>query len=516
MTTTFLCAEDRVVPDERNVLRVDGDVPHRLAGGRLNVLLGAVWAGNMATGDMLDAEPVRHAMRRLLAEVAWPPEQVELLFRELLERYTTDLEHAWPLLNAQLVCAASIDQESSRPLESTFFGANWESQQPLQLVYRSAPERALEMLDGCALFTPRAHQQLLALAIASDDLEWVRRIVERMRARDIAMPLRWPGAMHHDFADQLGESFWHCTREDAKVDNDDPLPVRCDPREAWTYWSTHPVDLAQEKDEEMGVAKLRPLCPPKPDLDAFLPCVVKLCPHALPCLLDGDDYTAEHRSLALATALGLCMHAMPFPPAECQRTSARLQRALARAEQDSRSATSRITLAMVASALDDQFAAEFEQACEDPEWQPLLLAAEILMSPPYAVQLGEDPLRSGLTEAGEAEEPLPDLRDRSIHWLSARLSGLVRARVPFLAFERVDHASEPMTPAAARAGAPYNADAVAHRPVLYEPRSVNHSVIALWRTRKFAELVAERVWAPDGEAGAALRAEQAGSGRWAR
>jgi len=514
MEASLLCAEERNLGGTLGVRGTVRDFPHRLAGGRLNALLGAVWAGRQSTADMYAPEHARYAMCRLLAEVEWPPAQTELLFRELLERHGTDLEQAWPLLNAQLVRAASLDG-SVETLESTFFGASWESQQPLQLVYRSAPERALEMLDGCALFTPRAHHQLLALAVASDDLEEVRRIVERMRARDIAMPLRWPGAMHHDFADQLPEHFWYRAREDAKENGDaDGLGEghSVDPREAWTYWSTHPVDVEQAKDVELGVAKLRPLGPPRPDLDAFLPCVVKLCPRALPYFLDGDDYDAEHRGLALATALGLCMDSPPTPG--LPSSNVRIRRALDRATENAPSATSRITLAMVASAFDGEFATEFEQACEDLEWQPLLLAAEILMSPPYAVQLGEDPLGSGLTGA---EEPLPDLRDRDIHWVSARLFGLVHARVRFLVHERVPLRTDTvLTPAAARAAASYNANAVAHRPVLYEPRSANTRVIALWRTRKFAELVAERVWAPDGKAGAALRAEQAGSGRWAR
>lgn len=488
---------------------------HRLHGGRINVLLGS-WFGE--DGERLPPAFAR-AYERLLRELPWPGAQLELLLRELLEARAVDIDWMWPLVLKALELTDDTGDDAGGVWEGSCFGGNWESQQVLVLAFEWERDRALAMLNHSAFFTPRAHHQLLAKAIFEHDVERACAVVEIMRARGVAMPTRWPGAHRHDFSDQLCPQDWEAFNEGRH---------EVHPAVPWSFWSSHPVIAAQIHDYDLGVDKLAPLTPPRPELDAFLPCVVKYCPRALPALLEGDDYGPEQRELALITALGFCMgsalehRGSKATAAKIENTvKARLDRL--RCQPDAEGQGRGVCLRQLQASFDDDFRAEFDSACNTDEWQGLFVAAETLMSPPYKVALSvEDPFQPDADEffVGNSRLGAP-LHKQLFDRLEARLvDGL-----SFLAAggcERHGHAFPwpaeyaDDDPRGASPDAAWKARAAVAHPALYEPREPAQVWFAWWRTRKFAELVAERVWAPDGEAGAALRVEQAGSGRWAR
>ena len=491
---------------------------HRLHGGRINVLLGS-WHGE--DGKRLPPAFAR-AYERLLRELPWPGEQLELLLRELLEARAVDIDWMWPLIIKALELIDDTGDDTGNVWEGSCFGGNWESQHVLVLAFEWERDRALAMLNDSAFFTPRAHHQLLAKAIFEHDVERACSIVEIMRARGVAMPTRWPGAHRHDFSDQLRPQDWNdFTKGRHEVD----------PAVPWSFWASHPVIAAQVEDHDCGVDKLAPLTPPRPELDAFLPCVVKYCPRALPALLEGDDYGPKQRELALITALGFCMGSA-LEHGGSKATAGRIKNKVAdrmdliRMRPGAEGEGRGVCLRELQASFGDAFRAEFDSACNADEWQGLFVAAEILMSPPHKVALSaEDPFQPDADEffVGNSRLASP-LHEQLFDQLEARLvDGL-----PFLAAggcERHGHAFPwPMEydedyddpPRVASPESAWKSRAAMTYPALYEPREPAQVWFAWWRTRKFAELVAERVWAPDGEAGAALRAEQTGSGRWAR
>jgi len=491
---------------------------HRLHGGRINVLLGS-WHGE--NGKKLPPAFAR-AYERLLRELSWPGEQLELLLRELLEARAVDIDWMWPLILKALELTDDTGDDAGGVWEGSCFGGNWESQHVLVLAFEWERDRALAMLSDSAFFTPRAHHQLLAKAIFEHDVERACSIVQIMRARGVAMPTLWPGAHRHDFSDHLCPQDWDAFTEGR---------YEVHPAVPWSFWASHPVTAAQVEDYDCGVDKAAPLTPPRPELDAFLPCVVKYCPRALPALLEGDDYVPKQRELALITALGFCMgsaleHRGSKAAAAKIENEVKARMDGLRSRPGAEGQGRGVCLRELQASFGDDFRAEFDSACNTDEWQGLFVAAETLMSPPYKVALSvEDPFQPDADEffVGNSRLDAP-LHKQLFDHLEARLvDGL-----PFLAAggcERRGHAFLwPDTddvvldlPVDASPESAWKSRATHQtHPALYEPREPAQVWFAWWRTRKFAELVAERVWAPDGEAGAALRAEQAGSGRWAR
>jgi len=491
---------------------------HRLDGGRINVLLGS-WHGEDA--ERLPPAFAR-AYERLLRELPWPGAQLELLLRELLEARAVDFDWMWPLILKALERTDDTGDDAGGVWEGSCFDGHWESRHVLVLAWEWERDRALAMLNDSAFFTPRAHHQLLAKAVFEHDEERACAVIKIMRARGVAMPTRWPGAHRHDFSDQLRPEAWEAFNEGRH---------EVHPAVPWSFWSSHPVLAAQSDDCNLGVDKAAPLTPPRPELDAFLPCVVKYCPRALPALLEGDDYGPEQRELALITALGFCMGSA-LEHRGSKAAAAKIENAVKarldrlRCQPGAEGQGRGVRLRELQASFDDDFRAEFDSACSADEWQGLFVAAETLMSPPYKVALSvQDPFQPDADEVFVGNSFL----DAPLHaQLFDRLEARLVTGLPFLAaggcegrghafpWQNADDDLHDL-PRDASPESAWKAHATHQtHPALYEPRAPAQVWFAWWRTRKFAELVAERVWAPDGEAGAALRVEQAGSGRWAR